>query len=226
MLVALALAAPLPGQERVATIVFDKQSKDFGKVMEGEKLKHVFLFKNKGTATLEILRVEPSCGCTAAVLSSPRTPPGGEGRIEVAVDTQGMRGRVSRDISVTTNDPRQPQLALTVSAEVEPEFILSTRAINFGTNPPGKAVTQELTITIQGDPPQKILGVSSSDEAVTAELQEVSGSGGRIYRVIAEQKADAQEKYHFGMLVLKTSSALTPELKVSVRGLVAPAPRD
>jgi hypothetical protein len=41
-------------------IVFDNQVKDFGEVTEGETLRHVFRFTNKGTATLEIVSVEPS----------------------------------------------------------------------------------------------------------------------------------------------------------------------
>ena len=39
-------------------IVFDSPSKDFGKVTEGQVLKHIFKFTNKGTATLEILNAE------------------------------------------------------------------------------------------------------------------------------------------------------------------------
>ena len=59
---ALAAAAflPLHAQERAPRIVFDSQTKDFGKVIEGQPLKHVFRFTNKGNATLQILNVAPS----------------------------------------------------------------------------------------------------------------------------------------------------------------------
>jgi hypothetical protein len=40
-------------------IVFDSLAKDFGKVIEGAPLKHIFKFTNKGSATLEISKVEP-----------------------------------------------------------------------------------------------------------------------------------------------------------------------
>ena len=57
----LALALFVQGaQEKAPTIVFDSMSKNFGTVNEGEPLKHVFTFTNKGTATLDILKVEPS----------------------------------------------------------------------------------------------------------------------------------------------------------------------
>ena len=49
---------PLLAQNHAPLIVFDGQTKDFGKVFEGETLKHVFKFVNKGAATLEILKTE------------------------------------------------------------------------------------------------------------------------------------------------------------------------
>ena len=48
----------LPAQGRIPTIVFDSLTKDVGFVVEGQTLKHVFKFTNKGTALLEILRAE------------------------------------------------------------------------------------------------------------------------------------------------------------------------
>ncbi len=51
---------PLSGQDNSPLILFDQQTRDFGKVLEGETLKHVFKFTNKGKSTLEIFKVEPS----------------------------------------------------------------------------------------------------------------------------------------------------------------------
>jgi hypothetical protein len=58
-LLSLALLS-IGAQNRAPRIVFDSQSKDCGKVTEGEPLKHIFRFTNTGDATLEILKVEPS----------------------------------------------------------------------------------------------------------------------------------------------------------------------
>ncbi len=51
---------PLLGQDKVPAISFESLTKDFGKVTEGEVLKAVFKFVNKGSATLDIVKVEPS----------------------------------------------------------------------------------------------------------------------------------------------------------------------
>lgn len=50
---------PLAAQGKLPLIDFESQTKDFGKVFEGEELQHVFKFTNKGNTELEILKVEP-----------------------------------------------------------------------------------------------------------------------------------------------------------------------
>jgi len=50
----------LGSADKAPVIAFDGIAKDFGTVTEGETLKHVFTFRNKGDTTLEILKVEPS----------------------------------------------------------------------------------------------------------------------------------------------------------------------
>jgi hypothetical protein len=50
----------IQAQDKVPVISFEKTSKDFGKVTEGQLLKHIFRFTNKGSVQLEILKVESS----------------------------------------------------------------------------------------------------------------------------------------------------------------------
>jgi hypothetical protein len=60
LIVLLLAVFPLLAQTGGPALAFDSPTKDFGKVSEGTVLKHVFKFANKGSATLEILKVEPS----------------------------------------------------------------------------------------------------------------------------------------------------------------------
>ncbi len=55
-----AAVVPLAAFDNAPTIVFESTMKDFGTVTEGETLKHIFKFTNKGTATLEIIKAESS----------------------------------------------------------------------------------------------------------------------------------------------------------------------
>ncbi len=63
-------------------IFFENPDFNFGKVYKGNKVEHVFKLENKGNDTLEIKKVKPSCGCTAAVLSNNTILPGNTGEVK------------------------------------------------------------------------------------------------------------------------------------------------
>jgi len=46
--------------ENAPSIAFESSTKDFGKITQGQVLRHVFKFTNKGTGTLEIHSAEGS----------------------------------------------------------------------------------------------------------------------------------------------------------------------
>jgi len=62
---------------------------DFGTINEGEKVTHVYQFKNTGAVPLIIETVRPSCGCTAPNWSKEPIPVGGTGEVEVVFDSKG-----------------------------------------------------------------------------------------------------------------------------------------
>jgi hypothetical protein len=57
--VLIAVFAPLFARQNFPAIVFDSETKDLGRVPEGEDLKQVFKFTNNGQGRLEILNVQP-----------------------------------------------------------------------------------------------------------------------------------------------------------------------
>ena len=48
----------------VTTVEFEETEFDFGTVMEGEKVTHVYKFKNTGDEPLIISNAKATCGCT------------------------------------------------------------------------------------------------------------------------------------------------------------------
>ncbi len=156
------------------------------------------------------------------MLSAKQVAPGESGRIEVTINTQGQTA-IHKSVVVVTNDPKQPQISLSLTGVVIPEFGLSERFIYLGSTPPGKEIVKELLITIPPEKSVKVLSAESTDQYVTARLEPVPGSAGKKTKLIVTQKSDTKPGYHFGMVVIKTSSTLTPELKIPVRGNVAAA---
>lgn len=76
---------------------------DFGTVKEGEKVVHVYEFKNVGDQPLQILRAEAGCGCTTP--EWPKTPvmPGKTGTVKVTFNTAGKPGPAIKEVTLKSN---------------------------------------------------------------------------------------------------------------------------
>jgi hypothetical protein len=85
-------------------IKFESDSHDFGVVEQGTSHKHIFKFKNTGNEDLKIIEVKPSCGCTAALLSTEIITPGGEGELEVTFNSGKFKNKVRKQVTVITNE--------------------------------------------------------------------------------------------------------------------------
>jgi len=94
----------------ITTIEFAETEYDFGNVIEGEKVKHIYKFTNTGKEPLIISNAKATCGCT--VPNWPREPiaPGDGGELTVVFDTKN-KGKVggqlqTKRVTVTANtDP-------------------------------------------------------------------------------------------------------------------------
>ncbi|PWU09940.1 MAG: hypothetical protein C5B50_26455 [Verrucomicrobia bacterium] len=120
-----AVAAPAP------KIAFSETSFDFGKVESGELVKHVYTFTNVGNATLEVSEVRPGCGCTTAGEWDKSVEPGKTGRIPVQFNSAAYGGHVSKNITVTCNDPAQKTPILFLNGTVWKPIEISPPVASF-----------------------------------------------------------------------------------------------
>jgi hypothetical protein len=224
----LAWILPLQAQQKGPAIEFDSITKELSKIVyDGEVINQIFKFTNKGDATLEILKVEPACGCTSAVPTPNKLSPGQSGQLEINIATLAItvataqKTELNKTVTVTTNDPNHPSIVLSVTGMVAPEVSLSQPNIWFGSNPAGKEVTQDLIAEIAPDRAIKILGATSTDPNVAVRLEPLPDSSGKKVKVILVQKPTTAAGMHSGEVVLQTDSKLKPEVRFTVRGLVA-----
>ncbi len=68
---------------------FDSEYHDFGKITDGESVRHKFKFTNVGKGDLVISDVQAACGCTSPNWSKDVIPPGGEGYVETVFNSTG-----------------------------------------------------------------------------------------------------------------------------------------
>jgi hypothetical protein len=97
---------------------FTETQHDFGKVKEGQVVDYTFKFKNTGKRVLEVKNVSTSCGCTVALISSKILKPGEEGTLRVELDTKDREGKMNRNVTIQSNDPKEPTKALLIFADV------------------------------------------------------------------------------------------------------------
>ncbi|MSR74803.1 MAG: DUF1573 domain-containing protein [Planctomycetes bacterium] len=104
----------------------------FGSLPQFSAAKHSFAIKNEGTGALKISQVIPSCQCAAAVPAKNELQPGEETTIDVSLDTKNFMGALTKIVTVLCNDPRQPQIILTITGEVLPPYAVLPREVNLG----------------------------------------------------------------------------------------------
>lgn len=149
-------------------LVFDVSAHDFGKVAGDAPLVCQFTFKNMGSEKLVINAINTGCGCTAAKLAKMEFAPGEGESIEITYNPKGS-GRQQRSIHVNSNDSQQPNMQLTISAQVVPLIEARPQTVQFGQVGVGETRTVQLVV-VSRDPRMKITNVQSNGPDVVAEL--------------------------------------------------------
>lgn len=102
----LALAGALVSQAQTTgpVITWEKSTYDFGDLVQGDKVEHVFKFRNTGNAPLIITNVQVTCGCTTP-RGWARDPinPGQSSDITVAFNSLGKYGKQNKVVTVISN---------------------------------------------------------------------------------------------------------------------------
>ncbi|MDR3679205.1 MAG: DUF1573 domain-containing protein [Flavipsychrobacter sp.] len=107
-------AAALPK----TTIEFPETRYDFGKIKEGESVKHAYKFKNTGANPLLISKVDVSCGCTVPTFSKEPIQPGGTGEIVLQYNSKGHPGKQLKNAMVHSNGQAE-SISISFDADVQ-----------------------------------------------------------------------------------------------------------
>jgi hypothetical protein len=84
-------------------ITFTEKAHDFGDVKQGNKVTHIFRFKNSGTAPLIISNIISSCGCTSPEWTRNPVMPGMPGEIKITYDSEGKQGMDNKSVTIQSN---------------------------------------------------------------------------------------------------------------------------
>ena len=144
----------------VPDLRFGSYSHDLGSVEEGSQTERILLFRNAGEKELVISQVRPSCTCLEVASFTERMAPGGQGRIALVFDATGLRGGLTYQVFVESNDPVSPLAVVEVAALVKPSSLLiSKRRIYFGDVDARSGASRELYVKDPGDGSLEIVDV-------------------------------------------------------------------
>jgi len=102
-----------------AQIYFDKMSFNFGDLTQGDKIEHIFEFKNVGKSPLILSNVLSTCGCTVPEWSKEPILYDSTGAIKVIFDSSLKIGRQNKVITVRSNS-KQGDFHLKITGMVLP----------------------------------------------------------------------------------------------------------
>lgn len=212
----LGLCSPcLAGTPR---LVIEQPVFDFGQIQEGQKASHVFRFSNQGDAPLLIQRVRSSCGCTGALLSARKIPPGKTGEVRITFNSNGMRGKVVKGIYVYSNDPVEKMARFQIRGTVLPEIGIRPGQVRLTQMKPDQPKQVEVILTNGGQRTIFLSNLRTSAANIAAELSTPRLTPGTTARLTVTVTMPAGKKHLSGYILLSTSSPHTPKLRIPVYG--------
>jgi len=96
---------------------FDKKKHNFGEILQGESVSHLFTFTNSGEGDLIISQAKGSCGCTVPEWPRETISSGETDEIKVTFNSAGKSGRQNKTITLVTNAIPNTTV-LTISAHI------------------------------------------------------------------------------------------------------------
>lgn len=214
------IPAAAPGLTSNARISFQNKEFDFGRVPQGQVLKMEFVFTNTGSSTLEVQDVRPGCGCTTAGVWSRTVEPGKTGSIPIQFSTANFGGRVSKPVTVTCNDPTQPNVSLHINGEIWRAIDIQPNFVYFNAADPETNETRIARIINNMPDDLKITDVTSTNRMFAVELKEVRPGKEFELRVTTVPPLEGINPQT--SITAKTSSTNVPELKLTAMAMVAP----
>ncbi|MCL6628994.1 MAG: DUF1573 domain-containing protein [Armatimonadetes bacterium] len=195
----------------------DAYTYDFGFLEQGKQAAHTFKLRNEGTEDLVIGETRASCGCTIALASQQRIPPGGSGELIVTFDSTGRQGGQTHTVFVQSNDPISPVVQLQVGGVVKPARVsVSVRQLSFGTVRTRDGVSREIYIADPGNPSLKVEEAKCDSPFVDVSLTNRPGKEILIYVVKASLRPGMPIGQFAAIITLRTNHAKEPIVEIPV----------
>jgi hypothetical protein len=214
----LAAACILHAQPKIEFVEGTKV--DLGTIYRGTTAEKKLTIRNVGTKTLEVGKVEVSCGCTGTLLSSDHLKPGETGTLLITFNSKNFKGPVHKTVTVNSNAKDSPRTSITFTASVVEEITLSESRFMFKNAEVGLQSTASITVTNNANEKLRLTGYKTELPGFSLKLPSEPIEPGQTVQLVAEYKPEQAARVLSKALSIETSSKRQPELSVYIFGNV------
>jgi hypothetical protein len=212
-------AGARPDLERVAKMELSERVYDFGQVWQGQPAQREFTIKNIGDAPLTI-SLRSSCGCTVATKPKSPLPPGEQDTFSITYDTK-LLGKAHKRVTLTSNDPAQPEVVINVKGEVQPLYECDPPGgIQFQALDADSVETYSARLVNKFGRPVRLQLKETDLKHFTASLEEITP--GMEYRLTATTQPPLRKGRSFARAELTTDLEAVPLVEVRLSATVEP----
>ena len=209
------MSIPVPPRPALA---FRQYAVDLGAIQPTAEARGTFVFRNRGSSTVEIKEIVPSCSCLVPRLDQKRIEPGEDGRIVLRVQPANESpGRKELFADVYYNDPEPRQERLTFKLDIpQRKMTVAPSALMFFHPAGSEPTTATFTVTDGRKTSFEILDVQANSELVTAVIGErtISDKGEWSQTVQVTVPGELPQGKQQVLLRIRTSDVDFPELRV------------
>ncbi len=183
---------------------------DVGEVVQGDVVEHAFVLSNDAATEVRITEVLPWAGEVVSVDSV--LPAGGEGRVQVRLETQGYKGPINEPIKVRFADEDRLPIWLQLRGRVVLPVQVAPKEHVYFFSVKGEAPEEVLEVINHEDEPLQIVGVSSSNALFKVNTEAIDE--GRRYRLTVSLDAATPPGKHESTITVNSSSADYPVINI------------
>lgn len=206
---------PAAAQEPQPIIQLSHREWVFGTIWHQDVPQFSLTVANGGMAPLRILRVQASCGCTAAEPGQYELGPGETTEVLVRYDSKGKQGKQTSTVTIYSNDPATPEAVFHIRGEVKRAVILEPLGgVVIRGLDPYAVQTASARVRNQVDEPLKLRVQSQTTPQFDVTINEITP--GQEWEVRATTRPPLGIGTNRGLIVAETGLSREPTISIPI----------
>jgi hypothetical protein len=191
---------------------------DLGKIYRGSVVEKNITLMNAGKDTLVMGTIGVSCGCTGAMVTNDRIPPGGTGSVKITFNSKNFVGPVRKTVTLNSNGDSLGYTTIEFTATVIDEIGLNPQSIILPGAEVNKTSRLTLTVTNNGMTPLSLTGFRTQLKGLVLKLPPAPIPPGGSADIQVEFTPDAPSPMLAEGVFVTTNNIRQPEVYLQIYG--------